>query len=31
MENTLELQQKGWQVILDQFKSYCEQNEDHAP
>jgi uncharacterized protein YndB with AHSA1/START domain len=25
-ENTLELQQQGWQAILDQFKRYCEQN-----
>jgi uncharacterized protein YndB with AHSA1/START domain len=31
MENTLELQQQGWQAILDQFKSYCEQDDDHAP
>lgn len=23
-ENTLALQQAGWQAILDQFKSYCE-------
>jgi len=25
-ENTFELQQQGWQAILDQFKRYCEQN-----
>mgnify|MGYP000394733266 FL=1 len=25
-ENPLELQQQGWQAILDQFKRYCEQN-----
>jgi uncharacterized protein YndB with AHSA1/START domain len=24
-ENTLELQQQGWQAILNQFKTYCEQ------
>lgn len=24
-ENTLELQQAGWQSILNQFKSYCEE------
>jgi uncharacterized protein YndB with AHSA1/START domain len=24
-ENALELQQQGWQAILHQFKSYCEQ------
>jgi hypothetical protein len=24
-ENTLELQQAGWQAILNQFKSYCEE------
>jgi uncharacterized protein YndB with AHSA1/START domain len=23
-ENTVELQQQGWQAILTQFKSYCE-------
>jgi len=25
-ENTLELQQNGWQAILDNFKSYVESN-----
>ena len=25
-QNPLELQQQGWQAILDQFKRYCEQN-----
>ena len=24
-ENTLELQEQGWQAILNQFKSYCEE------
>ena len=24
-ENTLELQEQGWQAILNQFKTYCEQ------
>lgn len=24
-ENTLELQEQGWQAILNQFKAYCEQ------
>ena len=24
-ENALELQQQGWQAILHQFKTYCEQ------
>lgn len=24
-QNSLELQQQGWQAILHQFKSYCEQ------
>jgi hypothetical protein len=24
-ENSLELQQQGWQAILNQFKTYCEQ------
>ena len=25
-ENTLELQQQGWQSILDNFKNYVEEN-----
>jgi hypothetical protein len=25
-QNPIELQQQGWQAILDQFKRYCEQN-----
>ena len=25
-ENSLELQQQGWQSILNNFKSYCEQD-----
>jgi hypothetical protein len=24
MENPLELQQAGWQMILDNFKKFCE-------
>lgn len=24
-ENACELQQQGWQAILNQFKSYCDQ------
>jgi len=26
-ENTLELQQNGWQCILDNFKKYVENNK----
>ncbi len=27
-ENSLELQQQGWQMILDNFKKYCENSND---
>ena len=26
-ENTIELQQSGWQAILDNFKAYAENND----
>lgn len=25
-ENPIELQQEGWQMILNNFKNYCEEN-----
>jgi hypothetical protein len=28
-ENSIELQQAGWQMILDNFKKYCELNSEN--
>jgi uncharacterized protein YndB with AHSA1/START domain len=28
-ENSIELQQTGWQMILDNFKKYCELNSEN--